>query len=471
MRQLGGAVRKLSQALVIAEIALAFTLLTVSVILVVHLRNLGRVPTGLEPNGVLTFELTAPARVVASKALVPYQRRLLDALEAIPSVTSAALVNQLPLDGCCLGGTVYAEGRPPGEEARRVSFLFVTPGFLPAMGIPLRAGRFLTEADTSEDVLFAVVNQAAVNRYWPDRNPVGAYGRMNRADGNRFQVVGVVGDIRNDGLDKAPEAELYLLSSLIPVNPMTLVVRSSLPPEQIVPDVRRAVQSVDRTLAIQGVRTMNDIVRDSLQLERVSSLVMTFFALAALLLATLGIYGVVAYAVRQRTVEMGTRMALGAVSRDLLTMVVGGGLKMALAGMAVGALALVGSVWLLARFLEVRDIGWMPFLSSTSVVAIIAVAASYVPAWRASLLSPMVAIRDESASPWQSVRSSFARAIRGVKQAVAIGAPAPTAPTLLTEFVARCPGGGFIRRCASQCAGDVMPSARCRVGGAPGQGC
>ena len=431
----GGAVRKLSQALVIAEIALAFTLLTVSVILVVHLRNLGRVPTGLEPNGVLTFELTAPARVVASKALVPYQRRLLDALEAIPSVTSAALVNQLPLDGCCLGGTVYAEGRPPGEEARRVSFLFVTPGFLPAMGIPLRAGRFLTEADTSEDVLFAVVNQAAVNRYWPDRNPVGAYGRMNRADGNRFQVVGVVGDIRNDGLDKAPEAELYLLSSLIPVNPMTMVVRSSLPPERIVPDVRRAVQSVDRTLAIHGVRTMNDIVRDSLQLERVSSLVMTFFALAALLLATLGIYGVVSYAVRQRTVEMGTRMALGAVSRDLLTMVVGGGLKMALAGMAVGALALVGSVWLLARFLEVRDIGWMPFLSSTSVVAIIAVAASYVPAWRASLLSPMVAIRDESASPWQSVRSSFARAIRGVKQAVAIGAPAPTAPTLLTEFV------------------------------------
>ncbi len=190
-----------------------------------------------------------------------------------------------------------------------------------------------------------------------------------------------------------------------------------------------------RTLAIHGVRTMNDIVRDSLQLERVSSLVMTFFALAALLLATLGIYGVVSYAVRQRTVEMGTRMALGAVSRDLLTMVVGGGLKMALAGMAVGALALVGSVWLLARFLEVRDIGWMPFLSSTSVVAIIAVAASYVPAWRASLLSPMVAIRDESASPWQSVRSSFARAIRGVKQAVAIGAPAPTAPTLLTEFV------------------------------------
>ena len=202
-----GPVRKLSQALVVAEIALAFTLLTGSVILVAHLRNLGRVPTGLEAEGLLTFELTAPARVVASKSLVPYQKRLIDALQAIPGVTSAALVNQLPLDGCCMGGTVHVEGMPAEYEARRVSFMFVTPGFLPTMGIPLRAGRFLTEADTREDVLLAVVNQAAVNRYWPGRNPIGASGRLNRADGNPFEVVGVVGDMRNDGLNKVPEAE------------------------------------------------------------------------------------------------------------------------------------------------------------------------------------------------------------------------------------------------------------------------
>ena len=175
-----------------------------------------------------------------------------------------------------------------------MSFLFVTPGFLPAMGIPLRAGRFLTEADTSEDVLFAVVNQAAVNRYWPDRNPVGAYGRMNRADGNRFQVVGVVGDIRNDGLNKAPEAELYLLSSLIPGQPddpgraLVAATRTDSFPTCDVPCRASIARSPFTTSG-----TMNDIVRDSLQLERVSSLVMTFFALAALLLATLGIYGVV----------------------------------------------------------------------------------------------------------------------------------------------------------------------------------
>ncbi|HEU4689569.1 MAG TPA: ABC transporter permease, partial [Vicinamibacterales bacterium] len=202
----GGSVRKLSRALVVAEIALAFALLAVSLILVAHLRNLGRVPTGLDADGVLTFQVAAPARVMTSKSLIPFQKRLIEALGAIPGVTSAALVNQLPLDGCCMGGTVHAPGMPAEHESRRVSFMFVTPGFLPTMGVPLRAGRFLAETDTREDMLSVVVNQAAANRYWPNRNPVGATGRLNRADGDPFEVVGVVGDVRNDGLNKVPEA-------------------------------------------------------------------------------------------------------------------------------------------------------------------------------------------------------------------------------------------------------------------------
>ncbi|HET9362156.1 MAG TPA: ADOP family duplicated permease [Vicinamibacterales bacterium] len=429
----GASVRRLSQALVVAEIALAFTLLAVSTILVVHLGNLRRVPTGFNPDNVLAFELTAPARIVNSKTLVPFQKRLLEALEAVPGVTGAALVNQLPLDGCCVGGTVYPEGVPPGEDARRVAFLFVTPGYMTAMGIPLRAGRFLTDADTNDKELFAVVNQAAVNRYWPDRNPVGAFGRLNRPDGNRFQVVGVVGDIRNDGLNAAPEAEVYLLATMIPVNPMNIIVRSPQPTRQLLVEVRRALQSVERTLTIRDARAMTDVVSDSLQLERVSSVMMSGFALAALLMATLGIYGVVSYAVRQRTVEMGTRMALGAVSRDLFALVVGGGFRMAGLGLAVGVPALAASVWLLAQFMEIRDIGWVPFASSTVVVALIASVASYVPAWRASLLSPMVAIRDESTSAW-SARRRFLSAVRGAGNAVS--APAAAPPTLLTEFVA-----------------------------------
>jgi hypothetical protein len=153
-------------------------------------------------------------------------------------------------------------------------------------------------------------------------------------------------------------------------------------------------------------------------------------------MATLGIYGVVSYGVRQRTVELGTRMALGAVGRDLMRMVVGGGLRMAAMGMAVGAVALIGSVELLARALDIRDVTWVPFALSVGVVAFISVAASYVPAWRASLLSPMVAIRDESSSAWQSMRRRFRRAIEDVKGAVTIGSSPQPPPTLLTEFVA-----------------------------------
>jgi predicted permease len=431
-----GPVRKVSQTLVVAEIALAFTLLTVAVVLAVHLRNLNRVATGLDPTGVLTFEIAAPSGLITSNALAPFQRRLIESLESIPTVTSATIVNHLPFDGCCIGGTVYAEGLPPGEEGRRVSFVFTTPGFLASMGIPLRAGRFLTEADTREDLLSIVVNETAARRYWPNRNPVGAFGRLSGPDGDRFQVLGVVGDVLNDGLNKATEAEIYLLTTITPINPMSVVVRSSLSLAQMIPEVRRAVQMVDPTLAIHDVRLMTDMIRESLQLERVSSLVMLLFALAALLLATLGIYGVVSYSVRQRTVEMGTRMALGAVGRDLLRLVIGGGLRMAALGIAVGTVALAGSVWLLARVLEVRDISWPPFLFSTGIVAIITATASYVPAWRASLLSPMVAIRDESASAWQSMRLRFLRAVRDVRHAATTGASAQTAPTLLTEFVA-----------------------------------
>src|SRR4029450_6897977 len=170
------------------------------------------------------------------------------------------------------------------------------------------------------------------------------------------------------------------------------------------------------------------------------------FGLGALLMATLGIYGVVSYGVRQRTVELGTRMALGAVSRDLMRMVVGGGLRMAAFGMAVGALALMGSVTVLARALNVRDVTWVPFALSIAVVAFISVAASFVPAWRASLLSPMVAIRDDSSSAWQSMRRRLRRAMEDVRGAVIIGSTAQGPPARAAEVGAGGRAAGWVGR-------------------------
>jgi putative ABC transport system permease protein len=416
----GTGARRLSHGLVVAEIALAFTLLTVASILVVHLRDLGRVAPGFEPNDLLAFQITIPQRINSSERRVPYVQRLVDALRAMPDVTAVAFSSQLPLDGCCFGGTINAQPNPAVPDTRRASFVFSTPEYLETMQIPLRAGRFLSAADLmvpEGSNIPIVINESAARRYWPDRNPVGVIGQINLDDA-RFQVIGIAGNVRNDGLNATAEAELYLPWTIFPINPLRVFIRSSLPPERLVPLVRQAIRNVDTTLAIHDVRRMTDVVQGSLQLERISSLMMVFFAVAAVVMATLGIYGVVAYAVRRRTVEIGTRMALGAVAPQILGLVLGSGLRMAAGGVLIGAIALVGAVWGVTEFLEVRTIGWLPFTASTALVAAVTAAASFAPAWRATSLSPIVAIRDERTSAFQSAATRVRRGLRSVGEAV-----------------------------------------------------
>jgi putative ABC transport system permease protein len=412
--------RRLSQAFVVAEIALAFTLLTTSAILVVHLRNLGHAPLGYDADGLLTFDIALP-RSMAENARRVEQDRLMAALRETPGATGAAFANQLPNRGTGGGTAVYPESRPPDALGQRVRVVVTTPDFLSTLRIPLRAGRWLNESDSRRDPLTVVVNEAAARAYWPDRNPIGASGRLSQSDGDRFEIIGVVGDVRNNGLSRPTEPELYLLTSVagMGVNPMNVVVRSDLPDDQVIAGVRRVIRQINPTLVVENARTMNDVLRDTLQLERLSSLVMTFFGLAALLMATLGVYGVLSYFVRQRTVELGTRMALGALNRDLVALVLGGGLKLSLAGMAVGSIALAGGVWLLVRFLEVANFGLLPFAVSTAVVAFVATAAAGVPAWRTTLISPMAAMREQPPSVWRWVRQRMQSAVDDVRQAIA----------------------------------------------------
>jgi putative ABC transport system permease protein len=420
----GARVRRLSQSLVIAEIALAFTLLAVSAALIVHLRNLARTSPGFDADHLLRFSVAIADSIASDDATrVSYQRRLADAVGAIPGVAAAGFANRLPLTGCCLSTTIHREGHPVDSRAvERTSYVIADPGYFRVMRIPLRRGRFLNDADTSEEPLRVVLNQAAVTRYWADESPFDGFGRFGGVSGSRFQVVGVVGDVRNNGLGNPTVPEIYILSAIASANPMQFVVRSPLPADRLAPEVRRAVRSVDPALPIHDALTMNDIVTKSMALERVGSLMTTLFALGALLMATLGVYGVVSYSVRQRRVEIGTRMALGAVSRDVLSLVVGGGLKMAAAGVIVGSVATISAVLFLARFFDLHDIGWLPLVTSTVIVAVVATAASSFPAWRATRLTPMAAIRDESQSVWASARTSIRNSVKGISQ-VAPGSP------------------------------------------------
>jgi putative ABC transport system permease protein len=430
--------QRLSKAFVVAEIALAFTLLTTSAILVVHLRNLEHVSLGFDPDGLVAFNLGLPRGAGTSAERAAQRRaaqaRLMDALRQTPGVTGAAFASGLPAGPFCGETPIYVEGQPRDALVQRACTVRVTPDFFTTMRIPLRAGRLLNESDGEVAV---VINEAAARTYWPGRDPIGASARHSTLENDPFVVVGVVGDVRNSGLHRPAVPEIYLPSAALGVNPMNVVVRSDLPADQLIAAVRRTIRQADPTLAMEDVRTIHDIVLNTLQLERLNSLVMTFFGLAALLMATLGIYGVVSYFVRQRTVELGTRMALGAVNRDLVALVLGGGLKLSLAGIAVGSIALAGCVWLLMRYLAVTNFGWLPFAASATVVAFVAAAAASVPAWRTTLISPMAAIREQPPSVWWWGRQRMQRAARHIRQAVGADDSGSdvSAADMLTAFV------------------------------------
>lgn len=432
--------RKLSQSLVVAEIALASTLLAVSALFVAQLAGLYRVSPGFDTNHLLTFQLTAdPTQVHDHSTLVAYQERLLHALDSIPGVSGVAFTNQLPLAGCCFSARIYPDGLATEPKvAPDINILGVSASYFNVMRIPLERGRFLNAHDTNDKLLAVVIDQAAALRFFPKRDAIGAYGHFGTANGDRFQVVGIVGDVRNKGLSDLTVPEIYLISGLLDVNPMYFVARSSRSAASLLPDLRRAILNVDRTQPIYDIRTMSQVVQTSLSLQRVNSLVMIVFASVALLLATLGVYGVVSYSVRQRTVEFGTRMALGAQNRDLLRLVLGNGFHMGAFGLAIGAVSVAAATWFLLHLTTlIQNVEALPFVYSALLIAAVVCAASFFPAWRASLLSPMVAIRDESESLWQNTRRSLALLLRGSSDSASIpGLQHSFAnATLLSEFV------------------------------------
>ncbi len=426
--------RKLSQSLVVAEIALAFTLISVGALLVWQLNRLNGTWPGFDPDGVLTFQMTkSGAQAGNAAAMSAYTNKLLGALEAIPGVSSAALTNQLPLAGCCFGTSLFPEGRAYStQQGKPVSLMIVSAGYFKTLRIPLLAGRLLNTHDTNENIVAVVIDEAAAKRYWPGSAAVGKFARLSGPNGSRVQIVGVVGTVQNEGLGKTPRPEVYFLKNLSAVNPMQFAVRSTLPEASLAPAIRRAVADVDPAQPIYSISSLRDIFSESLMFQRIESVVVTVFALAALLLAGLGVYGLTSYSVRQRTTELGTRMALGATGRDLLRLVLGGGLRLSVYGLLIGAFAVAVATALVVRYLDVHQLSPIPYLFSVAAVVALAIVASLVPGWRASLLSPMVAIRNETDSIWTAAR----RTLEQVRERVSAERPGgPVDSTLLTEFI------------------------------------
>ncbi|MFY9528852.1 MAG: ABC transporter permease [Candidatus Acidiferrales bacterium] len=390
---------RMRSALVVSEVALSLVLLIGAGLMIRSLWMLRSVNPGFDPRNVLTMELAIPE----AKYPKPYQqagfyKQVVERVRALPGVESAGTVSSLPL----MGGSTQPfliEGQPvlPMADQPEVAVREISPGYLRSMRIPLLQGRELSDADTTEKPAVVLVSQSFAKRFWPHENPIGKRLTLTFSPERPREVVGVVGDVKQDGLDRVqPRETIYNATPQIPQTFMTLVVRTNSPPNSLVSAVTNAVHQVDPDEPVLDVQTMEDVVNDSLFQQRFSMLLLAAFAGLALLLAAVGIYSVLAYAVRRRVREIGIRMALGAQMSDVLRMIVAEGMRPVLIGVAIGlagAVALGRVVASLIYGVKPSDPG--TFAAVSALLAAVAFAASVVPAYRATRVDPMKALREE----------------------------------------------------------------------------
>ncbi|HEX5412739.1 MAG TPA: ABC transporter permease [Terriglobia bacterium] len=388
------------RALVISEIALSLMLLAGAGLLIRTLWSLRSTSPGFDPSDLLTFSLVMPQ----SKYSTPSRKWQLvhevgQRLAALPGVLSVGGANTLPLTGGESHWPIAIEGRPAGtaSEQPEVTTSLVTAAYLQTLRVPLLTGRFLTDSDRAGTQPVIVISQAMAKRFWPGENPLGKHLTTVFAPGMSFEVVGVVGNIRISSLaDETPVEAMYIPILQFPDFAMSFAVRTSVPPLGMVPAVARAVHQIDPDQPLGDVMTMSQIMNDSLARRRFSMMLLAAFAGLAVILAAIGIFGIIAHSVSRRTHELGIRMALGAEKNDVLRMVVGQGLKLALIGVAVG----IAGALALTRFLSsllygVKATDPLTFIAVSLIMIAVALAACYIPARRAAKVDPMVALRYE----------------------------------------------------------------------------
>jgi len=381
-------------SLVVSEIALACILLVGAGLLMRSFLRVLDVDLGFQPARAAVWSIETGDRFKTDSQQDAFFARLRRSVEAVPGVESAGVTDCLPLGrnrswGIRAKGQTYPQGQVPLVYPRIVS-----PGYIPAMKIPLRAGRDFTDHDTAESQRVIIVNQTLARKVWPGMDPIGQEAFVFGKE--PFQVVGVVGDVRHSSLEQAGSSELYLPVSQTGASSVELVVRTRLAPEAVAPAVRAALRRVDPGLPTAEFRTLDDVVDRAVSPRRFVVVLLGGFALLALLLASLGIYGVVSYSVNQRTQEIGIRMALGASAGHVQFRVLRETVGLALAGSLVGVVGAAA----VARLLESLLFGVQPgdaftFVAMTLALTSVAALAGYLPARRASRIDPMSALRSE----------------------------------------------------------------------------
>jgi putative ABC transport system permease protein len=376
--------------LVAGEVAVAAILLTAAGLFAKSFVRISTVALGFQPESVLTVALQR-----RGQHMEHFYDPVLQRISALPQVRAAGIINFAPLSGGGWGQDIVIEGRPPRARGDSIwaAHRQVTPGYFRAMGIPLLHGRAFEESDWWSGN--AIISAAMAKQYWPGEDPIGKRFGVNCADSpcQWNTVVGVVGDVKELGPAAEPAIAMYFMETL---HDMTLVVRATQDPTRLVADIRQIVQSIDPDQPLGDVRTMQSMAAESVAPQRLTMLVSILFAALALVLAVVGLYGVISYSVAQRTHEFGVRMALGAERRDILKLVVGQGSRMILVGVGMGILGALA----LTRFVSSLLYGVKPtdpltFLGVTLLLIAVALLASYIPARRATKVDPLVALRYE----------------------------------------------------------------------------
>jgi len=416
----GGVLRgnRLRSLLVVLEIAVSLVLLIGAGLMTRSFLGLLQINRGFRPEHLLTGELdfsvsgfTTWVEPTATRPQVTLQQ-IIERIGHYPGVDSVAAVSKLPHDvGSALTQTVVIENRPPAApgEYPTADFQGVTPDYFRTMDIPLLQGRSFTEEDVFEAPWVAIINQRMARRYFTNENPLGKRLAMgsrkvpSRPDYNDptrrppwKEIVGVVADTKTLSLNAETVPEVYIPYWQWPMQSPTLVVRTAANPAIVAAAIRGETKATNNNLPPPIIRTMDEILADSVAQPRYQTVLLSLFGITALILAAVGIYGVISYAVSQRTHEIGIRMALGARREDVLKLVVGQGFKLTVMGVGIGIIGALG----LTRFLSSLLYGLKPtdpltFVAVSLLLIAVALVASYIPARRATKVDPMVALRYE----------------------------------------------------------------------------
>ncbi len=409
--------RLFGDGLVAAEIAISLTLLVAAGLMLKSFVRLRSTDFGVRRSGILTAQLNLPdAKYGSAAKILAFTQALLQRVRGLPGVLTAAMTDHLPLNGGT-NGTITLYGKPTNTDnsSEWVEVHGITPGYFETMGIPLIAGRKLTEEDTDRALALdtalsqhstpsetrnaiypADIDRAMARMFWPGQNPIGQRFSYGGDAGPWMEVVGVVGDTRQWGLSVPPRPEEYQPFDGNSYGGTILVLHTALPPQSLVAGVRQQVAALDPDLPLFAIRTMELLVAEHTASARTESLLVGLFGGIAALLAAVGIYGVMAYLVAQRTHEIGIRMALGAHRGDVLRLVVGRGLKLTLIGVAIGNACALGLTRFLASLLyEVKPTDQVTFITVSLILTTVALLACYLPARRATKVDPMMALRYE----------------------------------------------------------------------------